>query len=569
MKPRYYQTEAVQSFFQYIDYNPGKHPLIVLPTGGGKSYLMALIIQKMLGWDDTRVLVLAHRKELIRQNAQELTGLLDNIFYDVGIYSAGLNKRDTKNRVLFAGIQSVHNKAYELGFFDMILVDEAHRISIKSEGMYRQFLKDMAEINPKVVIGGLTATAYRLKGGMLIDEAHKDRIFDDICYEVGIKELMDANDHRNKDKKQYLCPIISPSKAMQTKVDLSKVKIQAGDYVQSQMQDAFCTNGLVNEAVNEIISYTHDRNKVLLFTAGIRHCKEVAENLKMKGCSVAVVHSEQSKEENEKALEDFRDGKVKYLCNVDVLTEGYNQKDIDCIVILRATQSVGLYIQITGRGFRLHSSKENCLVLDFGGNILRHGPVDKIQIKKHREGSGNSIHTSPQKECPKCTSVLSIQALTCPDCGFEFPLPERHEEKASEADILSKWKPPVTFQVSDITYSRHQKEGKPDSMRVDYFISLYEKYSEYICLNHDGFAKKKAEQWIKRRTGERIDTVDEALANCEKLLKPKEIIVNKNEKFPRIVSYIFESAEEIAEREKREREEKEMKETEALSNLIW
>jgi DNA repair protein RadD len=567
--PRYYQNNAVREFFSYIDYNPGRHPLIVLPTGSGKSAVMAMIILEMLKFEGTRVLVLAHRAKLIEQNAQELTGLLNNIFYDVGIYSASLKQRDTQSRVLFAGIQSVYNKAWELGFFDMILVDEAHRINIKAEGMYRQFLDEQTKINPKIVIGGLTATHYRTKGGLICDEAHENRIFNDVCYEVSIRELMDSGHLKNRDKQQYLCPIISPSKSMQSRVDLSGVSIRGGEYVQNEMENAFMVDDLIENTVNEILSYVQDRNKVLIFTAGKRHCGTVYQTLLAKSCTVGMVHSGFKHEENEQILKDFSDGRIKFLLNIDVLTEGYNDKSIDCIAVLRATQSVGLWVQIVGRGFRLHPSKDDCLILDFGGNIMRHGPVDKIEVKRQKNGEGRTVYTSPQKECPNCKSLIAIQALTCPDCGYEFPLPERHDDEASTENILSKWKPPVEYEVHHVTYSRHEKKDKPDSMRVDYHIDMGTRFSEYICLDHDGFAKKKALQWVAKRTSERIDTVDVALICKELFRQPKSILVNENDKFPRIVSYIFETAEEEAARKEAERIADEMRENEKIGALIW
>jgi DNA repair protein RadD len=569
LTPRYYQYDAVREFFSYIDYNPGKHPLIVLPTGSGKSAVMAMIILEMLKFEGTRVLVLAHRAKLIEQNAQELIGLLNNIFYDVGVYSASLKQRDTQSRVLFAGIQSVFDKAWELGFFDMILVDEAHRINIKAEGMYRQFLDEQTKINPKIVIGGLTATHYRTKGGLICDEVHENRIFNDVCYEVSIRELMDASHLKNRDKKQYLCPIISPSKAMQSRVDLSGVHIRGGEYVQNEMETAFMVDDLIENTGNEILSYVQDRNKVLIFTAGKRHCETVYQTLLAKSCTVGMVHSGFKHEENEETLKYFSEGKIKFLLNIDVLTEGYNDKSIDCIAVLRATQSVGLWVQIVGRGFRLHPSKEDCLVLDFGGNIMRHGPVDKIEVRRQKNGEGRTVYTSPQKECPNCKSLIAIQTLTCPDCGYEFPLPERHDDEASTESILSKWKPPTEYEVHHVVYSRHEKKDKPDSMRVDYHIDMGTRFSEYICLDHDGFAKKKALQWVAKRTSERIDTVDVALICKELFRQPKSILVNENDKFPRIVSYIFETAEEEAARKEAERIADEMRENEKIGALIW
>jgi len=129
------------------------------------------------------------------------------------------------------------------------------------------------------------------------------------------------------------------------------------------------------------------------------------------------VYSAGLKSRDTETLKRFKDGDLKYLVNVNVLTTGFDAPNIDCVVLLRPTNSPGLFYQMVGRGFRLHSSKENCLVLDFGGNILRHGPVDDLQIKESDQGDGEA----PAKECPECQEVIHAAYATCPECGHEFP----------------------------------------------------------------------------------------------------------------------------------------------------
>ena len=186
-----------------------------------------------------------------------------------------------------------------------------------------------------------------------------------------------------------------------------------------------------------------------------------------------------------------------------MLTTGFDAPHIDCVALLRPTLSPGLYYQMVGRGFRLHPSKTNCLVLDFGGNVLRHGPVDQIRIKTH---AGNGTGPSPVKECPECHSVVMAGCAACPDCGYEFPPPERskHDAKPSDAGILSGQVTVETFAVYDVVYSVHTKRGTsddaPKSMRVDYKIDWHRWKSEWVCLEHDGFARQKAVAWWRQRS---------------------------------------------------------------------
>lgn len=545
--PRYYQIEALEALQEYTATNHGSNPLIVLPTGTGKALLQAMIVKWMLEWDHTKILLLTHQKELILQNSEELIKLLNTPFVDYGIYSAGLNKRDSRNRILFAGIQSVWKRAWsDVGYRDLILIDEVHLVNNKSEGTYRTFLSEMKKINPKIIIVGLTATPWRLRGGLLTEG--KTKLFDNICYEVTIPELIRADHPKNKDKKQYLCNIITPKKAMKSKVDLSEVHIRAGEYAENEMQQAFCKDDLIDRSVKEILEYSENRKKVLIFTSGITHCEIVAETFKNYNQSVGFVHSQKTDMENQKVLSDFKEGRIKFLCNVSILTTGYNVKDIDCIVLLRSTCSSGLYLQMVGRGLRLHPAKEDTLVLDFGNNILKHGAIDQIEVKKQKDGT-SKVEGVPQKTCPNCESLMFLAVMICPDCGYEFPQRDKHEDQASEADIISKWKKPEIYDVNYIDYQVHQKTGKPDSLRVKYYVSDMLHYDEYVCPMHPGFAARKAKNWLDQRLPvERLDEplycIEDIIKNKDKITEPVQIIVDINGKYPQITGYLFEKIEQ-------------------------
>jgi DNA repair protein RadD len=173
--------------------------------------------------------------------------------------------------------------------------------------------------------------------------------------------------------------------------------------------------------------------------------------------------------------------------------------------------SPGLYYQMVGRGFRLHPSKENCLILDFGNNVLRHGPVDQIKVTQRESGTGSA----PAKECPECQAVIAAGFSACPDCGYVFPPPDRqkHDAKASEEGILSGQVTTTTYEVQDISYSVHVKRGAdedaPRTLRVDYLVGWNHYKSEWICLEHSGYARGKAVAWWKRRSSDPVPTTIE------------------------------------------------------------
>jgi DNA repair protein RadD len=525
---RPYQHEAVAAVYQHLRMRDD-NPCVVIPTGGGKTPVMATICRDaVVAWGG-RVLIVAHVKELLEQSADKLRVVCPEVKF--GIYSAGLKRRDTQAPVIVAGIQSIYKRACELGPVDLILVDEAHMIPPEGEGMYQQFLAEARVVNPAVRVIGLTATPYRLKSGLICTPDH---FLNHVCYEVGVRELIVQG---------YLSPLIS--KAGINKADFEGLHVRAGEFVADEVESLMDDDRLVEAACGEMVGYTADRKAVLIFASGIKHGEHIVRMLRERhGIECGFVTGETPTRERDAVLNRFRRGELRYLCNVNVLTTGFDAPHIDCVVLLRPTLSPGLYYQMVGRGFRLHPGKVNCLVLDFGGNVVRHGPVDAIRIQERPGGNG----AAPAKECPECLSVIAAGYARCPDCGYEFPPPERqkHEAKATEAGILSGQVTDTKYEVMDISYSVHTKRDAPPdapkSMRVDYRLGLNHWQSEFICVEHDGYARQKAEGWWQRRSPDPVpDTAERAveLADAGALCSTHAITVRTvtGERFDRIVGY--------------------------------
>ena len=526
---RPYQEEAKAAIYAHLRERDDS-PVCVIPTAGGKTPVMASICKDAVGLWQGRVLILAHVKELLEQTADKLNAICPEVRF--GIYSAGLKRRDREHAVIVAGIQSVYRRACELDAFDLVIIDEAHMIPPDGDGMYRQFLADARTINPNVRIIGFTATPFRLKTGPICTP---DGFLNHVCYEVGVRELIVQG---------YLCPLVT--KAGQVKADTSGLHVRGGEFVAEEVENLMDGDQLVEAACGEIVNYTADRQAVLIFASGIRHGKHVVRVLKDNhGIHCGFVTGETPTGKRDALLDEFRAGRLKYLCNVNVLTTGFDAPNIDCVVLLRPTMSPGLYYQMVGRGFRLHPGKHNCLVLDFGGNVVRHGPVDQIRV---RECGGNGNGQAPAKECPECLSVIAAGYARCPDCGYEFPPPQRkrHDAKASEAGILSGEVTTTKYAVQDVFYSVHTKRGAgpeaPRSMRVDYKVGWHEYKSEWICFEHEGYARQKAVAWWKRRSPDPVpDTAQKAvdIANSGGLAVTTSITVRKvaGDEFERIIDY--------------------------------
>ena len=518
---RPYQEAAIAAIYKYYEENSG-NCCVVIPTAGGKSLVMASFIEGVLkAWPDQRILIVTHVRELIAQNHAEMIGLWPEA--PAGIYSAGLGKREAQARVLFAGIQSIHRRAHEIGHTDLVLIDEAHLIPGNSSTMYRRFLDALQAINPALKVIGFTATPFRTGSGMLHEG--KDALFTDIAYEAPVRDLIDAG---------FLSPLISKQPA--TRLDVSKVGTRAGDFIARDLAAAVDQDATTRAAVAEIITHGKDRKSWLAFCSGVDHARHVAEEFARQGITCRTIFGNTPKEERDAIIAAFKRGEIRALASMGVLTTGFNAPAVDLIALLRPTKSAGLYVQMVGRGTRLAPDKENCLVLDFADNVRRHGPIDLVRPKRPGDGGGGE---APTKVCPECDSIMALSATECPDCGYVFP--PREVKIAPTAATLPVLSPKVQWlPVHGVSYSRHDKRGGRPSMKVTYSCGL-KSYNEWVCVEHQGYARQKAlEWWQKRAPGCPMPrTVDDAIAQAGKLTRPIAISVHPSGRFLEISGYRF------------------------------
>lgn len=515
MELRPYQQDAVEAVYAHLR-TRDTNPCVVLPTAAGKTPCLARICRDAVEYWSGRVLILAHVKELLEQALDKLRLIAPDL--PVGIYSASLKRRELNYPVTIAGIQSIYTKACDLGPVHLIIVDEAHLIPPDGEGRYRQFIADAKVVNPEVRIIGLTATPFRMNSGMI---CAPENILNEVCYEIGVRELIIQG---------YLCPL--RTKAGIARADTSGLHVRAGEFIAGEVEDVMDTDDLVQAACAEIVEHTAERRSVLIFSAGVRHGRHVVDVLRDRhGIECGWVDGDTPMRERDVTIGRFKRGDLKYLANCSVLTTGFDAPGVDCVALLRPTLSPGLFYQMVGRGFRLHSGKTDCLVLDFGGNILRHGPVDDLRIKEPGKGDGEA----PAKECPQCHAVVHAAYSVCPECGYEFPPPERtrHEAMATSAGILSDQVTDTAYDVTDVWYEVHHKRGNPDappSMRVYYQCGFATTFSEFICFEHTGYPRQKAERWWVARSNEPIPaTVEEAvdIARCGDLAPTLSITIRR------------------------------------------
>lgn len=536
---RDYQEEAVQAHYDFFSRyrEPDENPIIVVPTGGGKSLIIAEFLKRSLRlWPKTRFIVLTHVRELIRQNYDEFVGHWGGGFLEpcpAGIYSAGLNRRDRDCRVLFAGIQSVWTLAGDLGHFDVVLVDECHLIPKRGQGRYLTCLSALRKINPRLRVVGYTATHYRLDGGYL--HRGPDRMFSRVAYEVRVEMLIERG---------HLAPLVA--KKMESAIDASDVRVSStGDYVVDELEAAAMADGCVDSAVAEMVSYARasDRRSWLVFAIGKAHAAEVVDRLESYGVRAETVFGDTPREQRDDRVARFKSGALRCLVNVGVLTTGFNAPRCDLMAIMRPTQSASLYVQMMGRGMRTHPGKRDCLVLDYGENVARHGPINAVRPKSAGSEDGGVM---PTKACPECRSILPLGVQRCPECGHEW---EAAEIRAEHARVASALCPidltanrPRVRTVDQWFLRRHEKDKGATSLRVDYQCGTVA-VSEWVCLEHEGYAQRKATRWWLAHGAPPVPaTVDEAIRRESELQVPLAIEVIRDGEYDRVLRPLFDLA---------------------------
>jgi DNA repair protein RadD len=476
MQLREYQSRALDMLYAWFEKNHSGHPVLNMPGGSGKSVVIASLAKDALqNWPDTRILMLVHSKELILQNADKLRKLWPGA--PLGIYSASVGKRQLDEPITYAGIGSVAKRAKEIGHIDLCIIDEVHAVSTAESGIYRKLIADLLEINPAMRLVGLSASPYRLGQGLITEGP--TAIFSEILEPVSIEELV---------FKTHLVPL--RSKVTKHKLDTDGLHKRQGEYIASEMEAKFNTDDHNSAVVQEIIEKASNRAHWLIFCSGVAHSEAVAECLRLAGIPAEALDATHSKSERERKLADFESGKLRALCNVGILTTGYDFSALDCIAFLRSTMSPGLYLQMAVRGMRPHPGKTDCLVLDFAGVVATHGPITAVQPPK-RGGDGNG--EAPVKVCDNCGELCHLSLRECPACGAQFPEPERKKLTLHDDDIMGL--EGQELEVASWMWRKHISKASGKLMLACTYYGpglAGAAVTEYLPILHDGYAGDKA-----------------------------------------------------------------------------
>ncbi|MCP4552477.1 MAG: DEAD/DEAH box helicase [Bacteroidetes bacterium] len=516
---RQYQTDCVNFLFK--DVLAGFNSLVAVPTGGGKTIILARFIAKYLDhYPDHKIVVLSHTESILLQDFETLQDFFNK---PVGLYSSGLKVKEIR-QITVAGIQSIYKQGKLFKNTDLIIIDECHTCPTKGRGMYWRFFDVV-----KCQRVGLTATHFRTGHGYLHEGkgAWFDKLSYDLCTMDNFNKLVDD---------RYLTKLYCKPPDLQLNVD--KVKTTAGDYNLKDLAQTVDRDSITKEAIKELISFGKNYKSWLIFAINIEHADNINRILVKEGINSEVLHSKNNGDRHS-ITERFKNGKIQSLVTVGMLTTGFDAPNTDLICLLRPTKSPVLHVQMVGRGLRTASDKSHCLVLDFAGNTARLGPINNIQvpIKNKKKGKGQQI----VKACVQCGCLFHPTVKVCDVCGYEFIFKEKIKPKFDDKEIVQRNNSQEEWlQVTDVHYKIHHKKDKPDSLRVTYKCGLYT-INEYICYDHEGYARKIAENWVKQRfpPDYTFQDVEELYKRSEYLNVPEWILIDTLEKFPNIIDIKF------------------------------
>ena len=544
--PRWYQNEALAAAIQYFNLHDKGNPLLVLPCGTGKSWVIAMLMRWITqNYPVTRIMMMTHVKNLIEQDYEKIEKLWPDS--PSGIYSAGLKRRDKNNQIIFGGVQSVINEIQRsytdqvdidlslrhFGRRDIAIVDEAHLISPDNATTYRKVFAELQKVQPNLRIIGLTATHYRLGQGLLT--AGKNPLFTDVAYDLSTKENINRLIAEG-----FMAPLVS--RPVNVHVDISNVSVDSWDFNSSELGKEI--QKVMYPALLETVQVGRETNRksCMVFCSSVENCETAVNILHSLGVSAACTHSKKKPKENDRIIEAFKNFKFKVLVSNNKLTTGFDHPTVDLICMLRATVSPGLWVQMLGRGTRPFEDKTDCMVLDYGNNIARLGPFNDIRIPKEK---GDKVGDAPVKICPQsqCQQLNHAAARECAYCGHKFPIRVNIVNSASTDKIMAESDFPrfEEFNVNNIFFTKHQKEGKKACIKAVYACGL-KSFNHWLFLEAGGLVGKEARDWWRLHSpNEPPQTTDEALQriNAGELKQPSRVEVHINKKYPEIKNFYF------------------------------
>jgi len=372
-----------------------KNPLVVSPTGSGKTVLFSYMANKLMLAGNSAI-ILVHRRELVTQTSSTLKAFS----IPHGIIQAGISP-DPIQLIQVAMVQTVARRLSSIKKPRIIIADEAHHFAAGTYGKIMQAF-------PDVHLVGFTATPERLDGKGLSD------FFSEIVMGPSVGWLMENG---FLSRARYFAPPVV--------ADMRGVHRRGGDFAQDETAAAMDKRTVTGDAVKHYVTLGKSM-PAIAFCVTIDHAKHVADQFNESGIPAATIHSKLSPDERKKVVRDLSTGAINVMTSCDIVSEGFDLPVVGVAILLRPTTSLGLHLQQIGRILRPYEGKETSVVLDHVGNLLRHGLAEderkwSLEGRDKKAGKSESLN---MLQCDQCFCLYSSRSRECPECGRVKPAPE-------------------------------------------------------------------------------------------------------------------------------------------------
>lgn len=469
---RDYQNKAILDF----ENSNEKNILLQMPTGAGKTFTFCEIAKRYFIQNKKKILILVHRSELLEQAKKSLGEKCFSI--EKGI------KLIPNNFDFYVGmVETLNRRLDKLPGFGLIIIDEAHIGNFKK-------LPFFSDSETKIL--GVTATP--------ISEKPLHQYYNKMLMPVNINKLIE-------DRYLLNCKVYGFASDL---VATQKFKVKGGDFDDKQLEEFYSSEKMVKNVIKAYNEKLHNQ-KTLIFNVNVKHNESVYNAFKNENLNVYSLTGETPTNERKEILKRFKEEDNAILCNVGVLTAGFDEPSVKGIILNRATKSLSLYLQMIGRGSRLYQNKENFIVLDLGKNTIRHGfyndyfDWNNYFLNGTKKDKGEKKEgASPIKECPECGFTLHSRKVNCDNCGHDFEeerIKQAKEEKEEKLYLLTKEKP-INIPYEKLYELAEKRQWKPYAIlhKIQEHILNYQE--KHIDLIDDDFCVSQAllelDNWCRK-----------------------------------------------------------------------
>jgi len=489
---RWYQRETANAIVKCWREDQKNVPYANNCTGSGKSLTLAMLTNYYINRGE-RVLQLVPTMELVKSNKEEAIDYLDNP-EALGIVCNQLKENQNHRQAVIAMMASFLNKRAISGAFDILLIDECDLVNNNQESSYRRIITSLQRLNPNMLIAGLTATPYTQYGLIHENNIQGQALFTHCVYETPVARMI---------KEGYLSHVESISGDIE--IDTSDLKMSGYDYNVELMGVKF--DAILQDGVADMKAKfkAYNIETAIIYASTIANAERIVREFGTD--EIRISHGKLTPTQRKHNIEWLNYGNGnRYLVNVGLYIRGFNYPQLRCVVFFLATQILRKYVQICGRVIRAHEEKSIGYVLDYGGNIERHGPIDETIVPKTKKRKNEA----PKKICTaildenvdfegvtylagnSCNYLNNLSARKCKKCEALF-ISDNEEGKYSmrtKAQVLAleQEKKRFTYDVESVLFERHQK-GDVAMIKMLFYDKYELLHTEYICIEHTGSAR--------------------------------------------------------------------------------